>query len=597
MANEYVGKKLNVETRKGVHQETIIKQLSTKGIVRTEEGNEFNIADLRKKGRGIFVTAAGGAKPKAAAASVAAENTRKPAERTASAVTADELEDKRVNGVAVSKILKRAGIVKLEDGTELMLADIVRKGRGYATESAAPAPTAKGGAIPKSAKAAKADADDEGETVTNAELRGTNAKIRIDGKLHTIVSTIKGEKFKTDKGYKGETGDIRKVGGKLVIESDEYKAAQAPAPEPVAKPAAPARAPAPIKRSELKGKNITVGDEVHVMEKTLKSDEVITNKGFRFSVADVARKGRGYVYTGEIVAKKGGAVPRTRTAPEPVSQIVSVAAFDNDTAADISDLMEKAIRTALADSYDVDVVSSFIQYEDQMATISFQISTADAPAAFVKGKVSAFQNSMAAQAIADPAPTPAAPKKDAADFEQADLVNEEDEDDDVLDAENDVPETDDEDLDVEDDDEDTSFPEEKDEDEDEDEDEEEVEVEVEEGDDSFDEEEVEEISFPEDTTELVEQGAARLKGFFPTKTMTGFISRWYASQDVFDAIAYEIEPGMTVTIEDHDYVLVGLKQDGDVLLANVKTGTARPSVDLDALQIIVAEHERAMNAK
>ena len=587
MANEYVGKKLNVETKKGVHQETIIKQLSTKGIVRTEEGNEYNIADLRKKGRGIFVSAVGGARPKATTAVAAAENTRKPAERpAAAAVTADELEGKKVNGVAVSKILKRAGVVKLEDGTELALADIVRKGRGYSTEGAAPAtPVAKtGGAKPKAAKEA-----DEGETVTNAELRGTNAKIRIDGKLHTIVSTIKGEKFKTDKGYKGETGDIRKVGGKLVIESAEYKAAQAPAPAPVVKPAAPTRAPAPIKRAELKGKNITVGDEVHVMEKTLKSDEVITNKGFRFSVEDIARKGRGYIYTGEIVAKKGGAVPRTRTAPEPVSQIVSVAAFDNDTAADISDLMEKAIRTALADAYDVDVVSSFIQYEDQMATISFQISTADAPAAFVKGKVSAFQNAMSAQAIADPAPAPTAPKKDAADFEQADLVNEEDEDDEVLDTEDDeVLDTEEEDED----DEDTAFPEEQDEDEDEEENEEQ-----EEGDDSFDEEEETEISFPEDTTELVEQGAARLKGFFPTKTMNGFISRWYASQDAFDLIGYDMEPGMTVTIEDHDYVLVGLKPDGDVLLANVKTGTARPSVDLEALQIIVAEHERAMNAK
>ena len=98
MANsEFVGKKLNVETKKGVHQETVVRQLSTKGIVRTEEGNEYNIADLRKKGRGIFVTAMGGAKPKSGAVpkTPVAENTRKPAERPApNAVTADELEGK-----------------------------------------------------------------------------------------------------------------------------------------------------------------------------------------------------------------------------------------------------------------------------------------------------------------------------------------------------------------------------------------------------------------------------------------------------------------------------------------------------------------------
>lgn len=595
MANsEFVGKKLNVETKKGVHQETVVRQLSTKGIVRTEEGNEYNIADLRKKGRGIFVTAMGGAKPKSGAVpkTPVAENTRKPAERPApNAVTADELEGKKVNGVAVSKILKRAGIVKLEDGTELLLADISRKGRGYSTEGTAPVShVPAGGARPK-AKAA----DTEGDTVTNNDIRALvkagGLKVRIDGKLHTIISTVTGEKFKTDKGYKGETGDIRKVGGKYIVESDEYKAAQAPAPapEPVAKPAATPRAPKAITRAELKGKNVAVGDVTHVVVKTFKDNTVETDKDFRFSVEDVARKGRGYIYTGEITVKKGGAVPRTRTAPEPVSQIVSVEAFDNDTAADISDLMEKAVRAALADAYDVDLASTFIQYEDQMATISFQISTADAPAAFVKGKVSAFQNAMAAQAIADPAPAPASNKNDAPDWEPADLVNEADEDeedDEVLDTE-DEEENDDDDED----DEDTSFPDEADENEEE-------ENEEEENDDTdFPEEEEEEISFPEDTTALVEQGAARLKSFFPTKTMTGFVSRWYASQDVFESIGYDIEPGMTVTIEDHDYVLVGLKTDGNVLLANVKTSAARPDVDLDALQIIVAEHERAMSGK
>jgi hypothetical protein len=578
-ASNLVGLTINVEHggKKGTVKEEVVKHLKN-GTVRTAQGSEFQADQVRNVGRGKVVTlgkTAGGAKPKVVA-SAATENTRKaPAERPApAAVLVSELEGKKVNGSAVVKISKRNATVELETGEVINVADVKRVGRGFATESnsAAPAPKANGGARAKAKPAA-----DEGEAVTNNDIRATvkagGLKIRIDGKLHTIISTVTGEKFKTDKGYKGQTGEIRNVGGKYVLETAEYKAAQAPAPAPKAE--VKGREPAPITRAELKGKNITVGDVVHVIEKTLKSDEVVTDKGMRFAVADVARKGRGYIYTGEIASKKGGAVPRARTAPEPVSKIVEVAAFDYDTVADVRDLLEKAIRTALADAYDVDVAGTFVQFEDQMATISFQISTADAPASLVKAKVESFRAGMEAQAIEAPAPASKGPKA-GEDFAPSDLVDEEDEDEEEneeeenLDSEEDedefAEETDgEENLDSEEDEDDTDFPEE--------------------------EEENAEIAFPEDTTQLVENGVARLAKFFPGKNMNGFVSRWYASQEAFDAIGYDLEPGMTVTIDDADYALVGLKTDGNVMLVNAKTSAARPAVDLDALQIIVAEDQ------
>jgi hypothetical protein len=580
MANtEFVGKKLNVESRKGVHQETILKQLNTKGIVRTEEGNEYNIADLRKKGRGLFVTAAGAGKAKAGSAAPA-ENSRKPAERTATAVTLDEIDGRKIDGLAVVKVARRTGMITLEDGSVVEIANVSRKGRGYVTEgAAAPAPKVAGGAR------AKAKPADAGSTVTNADIRPAvkagGLKIRIDGKLHTIVSTVTGEKFKTDKGYKGETGEIRNVGGKYVLETAEYKAANAPAPTPAAKAAdaKPSRAPAPIKRADLKGKNIAVGDVTHVVEKTFKDDTVETNKGFRFSVADVARKGRGFIYTGELSEKKGGAVPRQRPAPEPVSQIVEVGAFDYDTVADVRDLLEKAVRAALADAYDVDVSGSLVQYEDQIATISFQIHTADAPAALVKSKIEAFRANMEEQASGTPAPkgNPKA-KLNGDDFNPSELADEDDEDDEEEDAPNPVVASDDDDAD---------FPDEDDSDADDADDEDESEDDA-----DFPDEEPAEIAFPEDATQLVESGVGRLSKLFPTKTMTGFVTRWYASQEAFDAVEYEIEPGMTIVIDGEDYALGGLKPDGSVLLVNVKTAAARSNVDLDALQILVEEDKR-----
>ena len=580
MANtEFVGKKLNVESRKGTHVETIVKQLNTKGIVRTEEGNEYQIADLRKKGRGVFVSVGGGAKPKAAQSAPAQSA---PAQRTASAVTFDEIEGKKVDGKAVVKVLRTKGTVKLEDGSIVELASISRKGRGYVSgaETSAPAPKTTGGAVRKTTSTETA-----GESVTNSDIRGQNIKLRVDGVLQTVTRTIKGEKFETDKGFKGNTADIQKVGSKYVLETAEYKKAQAKAAAP-AREAKPSRAPAPIKRSELKGKNITVGDEVHVVEKTFKTDEVETNKGFKFPVSDVARKGRGYIYTGELGAKKGGAVPKQRPAPEPVSTIVEVEAFDYDTMKDISDLLEKAVRAALADAYDIDVASTFVQHEDQIATISFQITTADAPAALVKQRVESFRAQTAAQAVESPAPRGNTKAKlngdDAADFDSAELSDEDDEDDEDAPA---VPTTADEDD--EDDADDSEFSNEDDDTPADDEDDED-----EDDDSAFAEEEVKAASFPEDPTQYIEGSLARLSKLFPGKSMNGFVTRWFASQEAFDAVGDDIEPGLTIEVEGKEYALVGLKNDGSVMLVNVQTSGAYPNLDLDGLQILVAEHDR-----
>lgn len=581
MANtEFVGKKLNVESRKGTHVETIVKQLNTKGIVRTEEGNEYQIADLRKKGRGVFVSVGGGAKPKTTQAAPAQAA---PAQRTASAVTFDEIEGKKVDGKAVVKVLRTKGTVKLEDGSIVELASISRKGRGYVSgaETSAPAPKATGGARPKTTSTETA-----GESVTNNDIRGQNIKLRVDGVLQTVTRTIKGEKFETDKGFKGNTADIQKVGSKYVLETAEYKKAQAKANAP-APEAKPSRAPAPIKRSELKGKNITVGDEVHVVEKTFKTDEVETNKGFKFPVSDVARKGRGYIYTGELAAKKGGAVPKQRPAPEPVSTIVEVEAFDYDTMKDISDLLEKAVRAALADAYDIDVASTFVQHEDQIATISFQITTADAPAALVKQRVESFRSQTAAQAIESPAPRGNTKAKlngdDDADFSSAELSDEDDEDDEEVaqaaPANSDDDDDDDDSDDSEFSNEDDDVPASDDDDDDAD-------------DSSFEEEEVKAASFPEDATKYIEGSLARLSKLFPGKSMNGFVTRWFESQEAFDAVGDEIEPGLTIEVEGKEYALVGLKNDGAVMLVNVQTSGAYPNLDLDGLQILVAENDR-----
>jgi hypothetical protein len=607
----HAGRTLNIISRKGTPKETkvqevIVKHLTSKGIIRTESGAEYPAADLYNRGKGLFIDVAG----KGATAKAPAENSKKataaaapaakaPAGRApAAAVTADELDGKKVNGVAVEKQIRSKGIVVLADGQRIELANVVRKGKGFVTtdnKTAVPASAvkaaatkggavAKGGVTAKPAKAAKAStAANAVDTLFSAPGLLTTKDIRgkvvaIDGEDYTVETTYKSGRCVTESGEEFQIEDVRKslVGGGFAVISDEYAEELEELHAAALAKAAAAKKPAAVSRNEVKNQALKVGKVTHTVTKTFKNNTVETDRGFKCSVDEIARDGSGFVYTGKDLPRTGTAVPRNRTAPSQTVKKLDVDAFDYDTTLDVKDHLRECVLMGLQEAYNIDLVSATAtQNGSNMMTVTFAFAATDANKADIARKVKELENGFAKLQESQ---GHVAPTGKPADFESHELLEQEED-------EEEEPEVDEEE-------EPESFEEEEESDDEEeepetfdDEDEEEEEPE------SFEEEEEDEKTFPLDVTELVENAKARLEKLMPGRNITAYVKLWYATQDVFDIIGYEIEPGHTVAMEDKQYILVGLNKDGSPLLVGMDKPVAKAGVNLESLLAAVQEGE------
>lgn len=599
------GRKLNIVTRKGTPKETktqelIVKHLTSKGIIRTESGAEYNAAETYNVGKGLFINVG----KAAAAAKPAAENSKKataapaPAAKApaagrapAAAVTADELDGKKVNGVPVEKQIRSKGIVVLEGGERIELANVVRRGKGFVTVDAAgtpapkaPAPkapvkggaTAKGGAVAKAPKAKSVALYSEPGLLTTKDVRGQI--VVIDGEENTVATTYKSGRVVTEEGNEFQIEDVRTaVAGGFAVCSDKYLAELEALHQAAAAAAkAPAKKASAVTRSEVKNQELKVGKVTHTVTKTFKNNTVETDRGFKCSVEEIARDGSGYVYTGKDLPRTGTAVPRNRQAPTPTVQKLDVDAFDYDTTCDVKDHLRECILIGLKETYNIDLVSATAtQNGSNMMTITFALAATDANKADIARKVKELENGFAnlqkAQGHVSPAP--------AVDFEQHELVDQEEEEEE---PENFDDEEEEEEPETFDDEEEES---------DEEEDEEPETFDNEDVPANFEEEQEDEATFPLDTSELVANASARLAKLMPGRNVTAYIKMWYATQEVFDVIGYEIEPGHTVAMDDKQYVLVGLNMDGTPLLVGVDKPAARGGVTLESLLEAVQEGE------
>lgn len=568
MSINLVGVFVNVQHKaNGEHvKEEVIKQLKD-GTCITTEKTRFNAADHYRRGKGYYVDMVGGA----------ATKPEKNDRATPPAITFALLEGKKINGQEVTAFKKRDNKVILADGSVLDLSDIRRQGKGFVCDAAVipaeskkrkpkvelhdaePAKTqTKGGAKAK----VKKDSQSGGELYgpagqyTRNDIRGQ--VIDVDGEETVVKTVYTNDRFLTEDGQKFHTDEVRKrhdgvfcVYSSAYIEEMAALRAAASAPKPPKKNKVPKAPVGEVTTKEIKDQEITIGDEIHVVESIYPSGNVKTDEGFKFHISQVERSGSDYIYVGPLKdSQKGGALPESKAAPAPASSVLDVPAYDRDTVSDIRTLIADAVAKALAETYNVDIAGVFVAYREENMTVSISLGATGAD----KAQLEAIAQRQKALLHTDSEPR---------NFDKKELTKPA------------HPEDEEEEEEVEED--------------------EEVEEEVEEEEDSefadisqvFDQEgddvpfdQEGDVSFPVDVTELVEAATARLARSFPKLNLTAYVRKWYESQDVFDAIEYNVEPGNTITTDTSDYVLIGLDNSGTPLMVNALSNKSRKGVSL-----------------
>ena len=426
------GQTVNVNHgKKGVFKETV-KTVLRNGTVRTEEGSEFNTADMYNKGKGKFVDLKGGVVKKTTAAAAPAAKAERPAPPT---ITFKELEEKarKINGIEIESLKRKEGTVVLADGSTVAIGDISRKGKGYGADVVTPAPKAgkktaavkaatekapvktsgvkpaaktaapakTGGAV-KKAKAAPADdnAFDEGALYGPAgqyETSDVRGKvIDFNGDDVKVVKTFSSGRCVLESGDEFQADEIRKRhDGRFCVYSDEYIDELKELHEQAntrAKAIQKAKdTPKPVTSRSFK-KNVTqvlVGKKMQTVARVLTTGVVVMDSGLRIAIADIEQQGAKLVYGGAASTnqKAGGALPKTREVPPFEKKIVRVSEFDDDTAQDICDLLEENVRKIMAGEYDVQLVSSFAGRGTEFCTVAFSFAIADADPARIQEMV------------------------------------------------------------------------------------------------------------------------------------------------------------------------------------------------------------------
>jgi len=627
MSTNLTGKAINVNHgKKGVVKETVIKHLKS-GIIRTKEGSEFHVDDVYNKGRGVFVDLKGGAAKKAPAketASTPAPTSSRSERPAPPAVTADELEGKKINGVEVKRLLRKSGRVELVDGSTFNLSDVRRKGKGFACDaephesegatsgktSSKPADkkpagkktaetaSTKGGVTKKANAKKNEDETDDADHGGNfdgalygpagqyetSDVRGK--VIDFDGEDKKVVSTYKSGRCVLDDGTEFQIDEVRKTkSGKFAVYSDDYIDELRDLWEQANKK--PAKAPkqeddnSPVTTRDLK-KNVTqivVGKKSQTVSRIFNTGTVELDSGIRFHVSAIKRVGAKLVYEDAAAQQKsGGALPKNREVPPSEKKVIKVSEFDDDTSNDLRDLVEQLVRTGVLKEYDIDVVSVFAGRGTEFCTVAISFAVPGTSQEEIQGFVERQRRENFAddsESDLDQHQLSDDPLEEEEPEEEEEVEEEEPEEEEEVEEEEETEEEETEEEETEEEEE----PEEEEELEEEEEPEEEEELEEEE---DFSESQTfapdAETMFPEDATEYVNDATSRMAAIVPTgkyqKAMRAAAEAWYASQDVFTAFGYNVEPGFTVKVEDQDYLLIGLREkNGEMIpgLINVET--------------------------
>lgn len=537
----YEGKQLNVVRNGTTEKELIKRELKTKGIVRTEEGNEYAIDEIYKRGRGIFVEVKGkgGARAKTKPAPAPKQT---PAVKE---VTIADVEGKKIDGREVVKVQRSAKKVKLEDGTLVDLADIRRVGRGFTADLPAidAAPKAKTGGA-----RAKVKAEVSEEVPPLAKLKGKT--VVINGEEETVERVFKSGKLVTDAGTEFQYDELEINDGVLSIPADEEEYDEEleldedySVPELV----------------DMKGETIQIdGEEFKVSAVAQKSGRLKLDNGDVVDYSDVqADETDGSLF---IETDRPAIVPK-RTVASVVPGRMPVDVFDAETGADIADVVETSAREAISKLYKTELITSIAVVDNQYLCVGLYFAADGVSAKEIAAKIAEIRKSHSV------APTTVVENEEPELEDEEEL---EDELDDELDEELE------DELDEEQEEQDEYGLDFEDDSEDEEELEEETESDV---DFEFDD-------APEDGPDyeaLVENSVDALKTMFNVNA-EAFVLRWFESEEVEQSIGLDILPGIT-TLEQgkKEYVLMGLDDKGNIVVVETQKSSAGKLVRLNGV--------------
>lgn len=506
--------------------------------------------------------------------------------------------------VAVKKILKTKEEVIMMNGDRLPLASIRAVGRGFVYD--APVKSGKTSAKPAAVKpAAKANAavPGRGAPVTAEELSEPGKHVRTkDGERLAVDSVIK------SKGIIKLAGNVRVELANIVrrgqgyVELDVTDVPATPANKPSAKPAAkPANTPAKpahvaIDVSKLRDARVKVGGRYETIDKLFPSKgQVKTDKGTRLEIANIQQKGTKYIYveadaapaptpapapkqkaesapqTGgirrraEVVDIKTGsskpAADKTPTAKP--SKLRKVEAMTFDLSEEIRMAAEALVKDAVTKMFDLKFVTSAAVFNNEVLTVDCTFALGS----FSPKQIATLIAEMKAEEEDDDSEEEENEdddSDDSDDSEEDDSEEEEDDNEEFDDSE--LTGTDDDDSEEEEDDSEDDDSEEEEDDDDSDD-----ENEFENDDDDSEEEEEDEIEAK------IEAGVAALeKKFGKHSSFRNYAENYLLSDAVEKAFGDDMVVGVTKLNTDKGvYTLVGLHDDGTVVLINNKTQKLR----------------------
>ena len=505
--------------------------------------------------------------------------------------------------VAVKKILKTKQEVIMMNGDRLPLESIRAVGRGFVYDApvksgkTAKAPAAVKPAAVKPDAKANAGVPGRGAPVTAEELSEPGKHVRTkDGERLAVDSVIK------SKGIIKLAGNVRVELANIVrrgqgyVELDVTDVPATPANKPSAKPAAkPANTPAKpehiaIEPKQLRGARVKVGGRYETVEKIFGAKgQVMTDKGTRLEVANIHQKGTKYIY-GEVEAapapapkQKAESAPQTggirrraevvdiktgstkpaadKTPTAKPSKLRKVEAMTFDLSEEIRMAAEALVKDAVTKMFDLKFVTSAAVFNNEVLTVDCTFALGS----FSPKQIATLIAEMKAEEEDD----------DSEEEENEEEENEEDEnEEDDSEEEDDNEEFDDSELTGTDDDDDSEEEDDDSEDDDseeEDDTDDEDENEFENDDDDSEEEEEDEIEAK------IEAGVAALeKKFGKHSSFRSYAENYLLSDAVEKAFGDDMVVGVTKLNTDKGvYTLVGLHDDGTVVLINNKTQKLR----------------------
>ena len=545
---------------------TILKR---KGEAVMANGVRLPLENIRAIGRGFVyeppVKASGKTSSKPAATKPAATVPAKaPAMAPANAggalgrgapVTAEELQrpgkhvtTKDGERLAVELVLPKKGIVKLAGNIRIEMANIIRKGKGLFevdVTDVTPASTKPAATKPASAKPAANKTETKPATTAHHghapvdihTLR--NVRVKVGGRFQTIEKLFpsKGQ-VKTVEGTRLEVAHIHQKGTKFFYTAVEEMKPVAAKPEVKAAPAKPEPKAGGIRRRE----------------------ETVD------------------------VSKPAGKTASAKAPAEKAHKVKPIEALTADKTEEVRLFLNEFLKTEIGKHFDLKFITSHAMFNDRFTSVTFSFGIGSMP----PKEMARIMAELEAEHEAD------------TDLLNGSADDEDDSDDEEEEEENEETEEDDEDFDdsqldgsgngaddeeeTEEDDEDDEEETEEDEEEETEEDEEEETEEEDDADDAEENDEFEEDDADDSEEEesdidaQVDKGVAALeKKFGKHSSFRAYAENYLLSEAVESAFGDEMEIGVTkLEVPGKGvYVLVGLHDDGEVVLMNLKNQKLR----------------------